>query len=120
MDPKQILAIAGLIGVVAVIILKHELNRILTILDRIPSVEMQSKMEAAIDRVPSTQTFREWGEKLAALDTTRLNTHYKTVHDHATIITTHGFQLADHEKRLTVLESYEGPERRRRQREKQD
>lgn len=104
MEPNHVVAATGVIGVVALLVLKREFNRIME----------------AVDRIPSTKTFTEWNAKLEALDTGRLNSHYKMVHDLNNVVGTHELLIQQHGKRIERLETYSGPERRQHQRERNE
>lgn len=114
MDDTQFKAITAIVGIVSVFLVKREFSRIMDACDRIPSKEVQAAMQATLDRIPSTQTFLEWGAKLEALDTNRLNQHYAMAHEHANLINRHELEIKQHNRRLDKLEEhvYEGPERR--------
>lgn len=98
------LALAFLVGTVALILIKREITRGLAIIDRVPEKEWFDGVTETLKQLPPEKWFEDVSSSIQKIpDPIRLAEHYKLGHDHGNLLTIHELRIKSLEDKQREL-----------------
>lgn len=97
-------AVAFIIGTLALILIKREITRGLSIIDRVPEKDWFEDVTETLKQLPPEKWFEDVSHSIQKIpDPIRLAEHYKLGHDHGNLLTIHEMRLKNLEDKQREL-----------------